>query len=354
MTEQERMDLAVNEQPDAAPAPEPAPLPQTAPAPQNGPACPPPAASAAPGAESAPAPAPAHPVPAPRAAQKPPVRRVGTVTLGLSLILTGLAITAYFFVPGFDIVFIAKLAPLVLVFLGAEVLWASVRRKGEERLRLDFLAAFVSFVLICASLCAATLPAVWRWYGPDRSATEQRLSAELEEQLHTAFQGQDVVGCSGWVNLGGYEFDREMTLADLRTEDRVGANITLGGTVENNADFAARVAALLPALRQAGADRAYFYWGGESESWDLDLDGVFDMNADATRLSQLGRHQVRIVDEFGDTMWMEENEAKEYLARQAADTSSAPEAEGEPAASPVPEDFDAPVTGEETAAGETA
>ncbi|HIX04795.1 MAG TPA: hypothetical protein H9865_01600 [Candidatus Fournierella pullicola] len=323
MTEQERMDLPTNEQP--APVSEPAPAAE----------------------QAAPAPVPVLPAP-PR---RPPVRRVGTVTLGLSLIVTGLAITAYFFVPGFDIISVAKLAPLVLVFLGAEVLWASARRKGEERLRLDFLAAFVSFVLICASLCAATLPAVWRWYGPDRSSTEERLSDELEEQLHAAFQGQDVLDCNGWVNLGGYEFDREMTLADLRAEDHAGANITLGGTVANGDEFAARVAALLPALRDAGVDRAYFYWSDDDESWDLDLDGVFDMNADATRLSQMGRHQVQIVDEFGDTMWMEAGEAEEYLARQAA---AAAENDGEAGASSAAQDFDGPVVSEETAAGEAA
>ena len=323
MNEQERMDLPANEQP--APVSVPAPAAE----------------------QAAPAPVPVLPAP-PR---RPPVRRVGTVTLGLSLIVTGLAITAYFFVPGFDIVSVAKLAPLVLVFLGAEVLWASARRKGEERLRLDFLAAFVSFVLICASLCAATLPAVWRWYGPDRSSTEERLSDELEEQLHAAFQGQDVLDCNGWVNLGGYEFDREMTLADLRAEDHAGANITLGGTGANGDEFAARVAALLPALRDAGVDRAYFYWSDDDESWDLDLDGVFDMNADATRLSQMGRHQVQIVDEFGDTMWMEAGEAEEYLARQAA---AAAENDGEAGASSAAQDFDGPVVSEETAAGEAA
>ena len=240
-------------------------------------------------------------------------------------------------------------APLVLVFLGVEVLWASARRKGEERLRLDFLAAFMSFLLICASLCAATLPAVWRWYGPERSATEQRLSAELEEQLLAAFQGQDVLGCTSWVNLGGYEFDREMTLAGLRAEDQAGVNVTLGGTVENGGEFAARAAALLPALRDAGVDRAYFYWSGEDESWDLDLDGVFDMNADAARLSQMARHQVRVTDESGDALWMDEAEAEEYLAQQATDASSAPEGDGEPAASSVPTDFDLPAAGEETA-----
>ena len=326
MTEQERMGLPADGQPDAAPAPEQAGAPETA----------------------APAPA-AQPKAAPAPTRRPPVRRVGTVTLGLSLIAAGLAITAWFFVPGFDIIFFAKLAPLVLVFLGAEVLWASARRKGEERLRFDFLAAFVSFLLICASLCAATLPALWRWYGPDRSSTEQRLSAELEEQLHAAFQGQDVLGCTGWVNLGGYEFDRKMALAGLRAEDQAGVNVTLGGTVENGGEFAARAAALLPALRDAGVDRAYFYWSGEDESWDLDLDGVFDMNADAARLSQMARHQVRVTDESGDVMWMDEAEAEEFLARQAADDPSAPEGGSDPAASSVPTDFDLPAAGEETA-----
>jgi len=192
---------------------------------------------------------------------------------------------------------------------------------------------------------------VWRWYGPDRSSTEKRLSDELEEQLHAAFQGQDVLDCNGWVNLGGYEFDREMTLADLRAEDHAGANITLGGTVANGDEFAARVAALLPALRDAGVDRAYFYWSDDDESWDLDLDGVFDMNADATRLSQMGRHQVQIVDEFGDTMWMEAGEAEENLARQAA---AAAENDGETGASSAAQDFNGPVVSEETASGEAA
>ena len=313
MTEQERMGLPANSQPDAAPTPEQA------------------------GAPEAAAPAPTR---------RPPVRRVGTVTLGLSLIAAGLAITAWFFVPGFDIIFFAKLAPLVLVFLGAEVLWASARRKGEERLRLDFLAAFVSFLLICASLCAATLPAVWRWYGPDRTVVQQRLSDELEEELYAALRDQEVKDFTAWVNLGGYEFDREMTLADLRTEDQVGASVSLGGTVENAGDFAARAAALLPILRQFGVDQVYFGWSDANHSWELDRAGVFEMNADASQLEGRVRHNMRVVDEFGDTLWMEEREAEEYLAQQAA---PAPEGDGEPAASSVSEDHDLPAAGEETA-----
>ena len=325
MTEQERMDLPTGGQPDADPIPE-----------QAGAAQP----------EVAPAPL-ARPAPAP--VRRPPVRRVGTVTLGLALIATGLAITAYFFVPGFDIILVAKLAPLVLVILGAEVLWAAARRKGEERLRFDFLAAFVSFLLICASLCAATLPVMWRWYGPERSVVQQRLSEELEEQLYAALRDQGVRDFTAWVNLGGYEFDRQMTLDDLRAEDQVGASIELGGTVENTGDFAARAMEVLPILRQFGVDQVYLGWSDANNSWAVDLAGVFEMNIDVAGLERRVVHNLRVVDEEGNNLWMSEEEAAAWQASQAADAASQAENDGEPAASAAPEDFEAPVTGGETA-----
>lgn len=284
---------------------------------------------------AAPAPAPAFAAPCPPVQR--PVRRVGTLTLGLALIATGLAITAWFFVPGFDIVFFAKLAPLVLVFLGAEVLWAAVHPDGR-RIKFDFLSAFVAFVLICASLAAATLPAVWRWYGPDRAFTEQRLADELEEQFSVDLKGQDILRCDVWVNLGSVEFDRQMTPADLRAGDQVGVNITLGGTVENADDFAARVAALLPAIDQAGATQAYFFWGDDADQWDLDLSGAFEMGAGADSLARLARHQVYVTDADGDGFWAGEEEAASLAAGgDAASGQSAPASDPEPASEPATE-----------------
>ena len=267
---------------------------------------------------------PAAPCPPPLP-PRPPVRRVGTFTLGLALIATGLVITAAFFVPNFDVVFAAKLAPLVLVFLGAEVLWATAHPDGR-RIKFDFLSAFVGFVLICASLCAATLPVVWRWYGPDRALTQQRLAGELEEQLFEQLGDQDLLRCSVWVNLSTGDFDRQMTAADLRPGDQVGANITLGGTVESADDFAARVAALLPALRQAGVTQVYFFWGDDADQWDLDLYGDFAMSASADTLAGLARHQQYITDDDGDYYWAEEDE----IAARAADGQTGPAATSAP------------------------
>ena len=284
---------------------------------------------------AAPGQAPAYTAPCPPPLPpRPPVRRVGTFTLGLALIATGLVITAAFFVPNFDVVFAAKLAPLVLVFLGAEVLWATAHPDGR-RIKFDFLSAFVGFVLICASLCAATLPVVWRWYGPDRALTQQRLAGELEEQLFEQLGDQDLLRCSVWVNLSTGDFDRQMTAADLRPGDQVEANITLGGTVESAEDFAARAAALLPALRQAGVTQVYFFWGDDADQWDLDLYGDFAMSASADTLAGLARHQQYITDDDGDYYWAEEDE----IAARAADGQTGPDSTSapEPAAETAPE-----------------
>ena len=55
-------------------------------------------------------------------AKQKTVRRVGTMTLGVSLILIGVAILLYMMNPSFDIRIISYLAPLILISLGVEVL----------------------------------------------------------------------------------------------------------------------------------------------------------------------------------------------------------------------------------------
>ena len=171
--------------------------------------------------------------PQPRRAQKmhqerPKVRRVGFFTLGIALILTGGCIAASMILPDFPLFTVAKLAPLVLVALGVEVLWANAR-KGDAQLKYDLLSMFVCFVLICASMGAATLPILLRYYGPDREYTERRLEQELEEHLNEKLPDGIVLDGYSYVDLNRMEFDREMTLADLKTEDLVRVNLTLAG-----------------------------------------------------------------------------------------------------------------------------
>ena len=94
------------------------------------------AAPAAPAAQPHAAPAQPAPAPTPRR-----VRRVGTFTMGLCLVIAGIALVAGMFRPGWDMLNLFKLTPLVLVALGAELLAASAA-KGDTRLKYDFLCCW--------------------------------------------------------------------------------------------------------------------------------------------------------------------------------------------------------------------
>lgn len=247
-------------------------------------------------------------------ADRPKVRRVGFFTLGIALILTGGCIAASMILPDFPLFTVAKLAPLVLVALGVEVLWANAR-KGDAQLKYDLLSMFVCFVLICASMGAATLPILLRYYGPDREYTERRLQQELEEQLNEKLPDGIVLDGYSYVDLNRMEFDREMTLADLKTEDLVRVNLTLAGAYADENAFAEACAQMLPALRELGVDQVDFHSENGDDQWELQIGGPFQMNASAQELTVQVTHMVRYWEDDSYTWW-DEDELTEHLAEQ--------------------------------------
>lgn len=270
--------------------------------------------------------------PQPRRAQKmcqerPKVRRVGFFTLGIALILTGGCIAASMILPDFPLFTVAKLAPLVLVALGVEVLWANAR-KGDAQLKYDLLSMFVCFVLICASMGAATLPILLRYYGPDREYTERRLEQELEEQLNEKLPDGIVLDGYSYVNLNRMEFDREMTLADLKTEDLVRVNLTLAGAYADENAFAEACAQMLPALRELGVDQVDFHSENGDDQWELQIGGPFQMNASAQELTVQVTHMVRYWEDDSYTWW-DEDELAEHLAEQENTDQQEPQPEAD-------------------------
>ena len=270
--------------------------------------------------------------PQPRRAQKmrqerPKVRRVGFFTLGIALILTGGCIAASMILPDFPLFTVAKLAPLVLVALGVEVLWANAR-KGDAQLKYDLLSMFVCFVLICASMGAATLPILLRYYGPDREYTERRLEQELEEQLNEKLPDGIVLDGYSYVDLNRMEFDRGMTLADLKIEDLVRVNLTLAGAYADENAFAEACAQMLPALRELGVDQVDFHSENGDDQWELQIGGPFQMNASAQELAVQVTHMVRYWEDDSYTWW-DEDELTAHLAEQENTDRQEPQPEAD-------------------------
>ena len=84
--------------------------------------------------------------PAFKAPENAPVRRVGTLTLGVCLIVCGVLFLCYFFVPHFNWDLALKIAPAAgLILLGCEVLYFAAR---PQRWKYDFLSVLLCIVRV--------------------------------------------------------------------------------------------------------------------------------------------------------------------------------------------------------------
>lgn len=82
-------------------------------------------------------------------------RRVGTLTLGISLIGSGILFAAHVIVPellGYYYIF--RLWPVLLILLGIEVLIANVSHK-EEKIIYDGWAVFIMVLVMCLAAVMA-------------------------------------------------------------------------------------------------------------------------------------------------------------------------------------------------------
>lgn len=266
-----------------------------------------------------------HPAPkAPQPEARQRVRRVGTFTMGAALIVTGLSICLSLVVPAFDITLVAKLAPMVLVALGAEVLFWSAHQ-GGMKIKYDFLSMLVCFVLLCASIGAAAVPVLWRYYGPDREMTESRLANELVDAAYPALKNQNLRNMSVNVSLTGVEFDTDMTLGQLTAQDYVGVNVTLRSPFEDTEAFAAACRGVLDVLQGLNVPIRYvdFYADNETDHYSLSISGRYDWDASARQLAEMAYHEVYTENDE----WIEEHN---YLLQEAYEQGFYAASEGGP------------------------
>lgn len=79
------------------------------------------------------------------------VRRVGSITCGMLMIVFGGLFMVHMFYPALSLALIMKLWPLILIALGSEMLISNIRRGDgqEEVLKYDGGAIFLVFLLTC-------------------------------------------------------------------------------------------------------------------------------------------------------------------------------------------------------------
>lgn len=172
------------------------------------------------------------------AAQAEPVRRVGSVTLGVCLITAGIFFLAYHFLPSFDVQLVLKIVPAAgLVLLGCEVLYYATK---PQRGKYDFVSVFVCLVLMACCFGLTLLPLVWEQINPDNQLVAQKLSDDYQRSVYEKFQ-QDApeirlkdMGC--WVELYRYDGGEGKLTSD--NTETLELNVWLQGPYDSAEAFA--------------------------------------------------------------------------------------------------------------------
>lgn len=176
--------------------------------------------------------------PPPAAAQAEPVRRVGSVTLGICLITAGIFFLAYHFLPNFDAPLVLKIVPAAgLVLLGCEVLYYATR---PQRGKYDFVSVFVCLVLMACCFGLTLLPLVWEQINPDNQLVAQKLSDDYQRSVYEKFQQEAPeirlkdMGC--WVELYRYDGGEGKLTSD--NTETLELNVWLQGPYDSAEAFA--------------------------------------------------------------------------------------------------------------------
>ena len=255
--------------------------------------------------------------PAPKAPESAPVRRVGTLTLGVCLIVCGVLFLCYFFVPHFNWELALKIAPAAgLILLGGEVLFFAAR---PGRWKYDFWSVLICLVLMGGCFCLSLLPVVWDELGPERNQASMKLSqqytAEAYDRIKTAAPEVRVKDIRGNAYL--YSSKTE-TLRDLDAGGgHLSLTVVLFGDYDSVQAFAQDCRRVTDAVQQCSAlpDELRIAWApdndpGQSltagtlqrvEQYTLELDGIAQLDWTAEQMAKQTEIQYLLDEENEET-----------------------------------------------------
>ena len=253
--------------------------------------------------------------------KQPPLRRVGSVTLGACLIAAGIFLLLTYFVPGFPAQPVLRIVPAAgLVLLGGEVLFFAAR---PGRWKYDFWSVLICLVLMGGCFCLSLLPVVWEEIGPQRRQTELRLgqeyTAEAYDRIKTAAPEVRVKDIRGNAYL--YSSKTE-TLRDLGAGNgHLNLTVELFGDYDSVQAFAQDCRSMTDAVQQCRPqpDTLIFAWSPDNDPEESLVTGT---------LQQVEQYTLELVG-IAQLDWTAEQMAKQTEIQYLLDEENEEQAESE-------------------------
>lgn len=199
--------------------------------------------------------------------KQPPLRRVGSFTLGVCLIAAGIFFLLTYFVPGFPTQPVLRIVPAAgLVMLGGEVLFFAAR---PGRWKYDFWSVLICLVLMAGCFGLSLLPVVWDELGPERNQASMKLSQQYTADAYAQIRKSDpdapVKDISGNVYLytGAVK-----TLEDIDGgSGYVTLDVELSGSCGSAEQFAQACRSMTDAVQQCRPqpDTLIFAWSPDND-----------------------------------------------------------------------------------------
>ena len=249
--------------------------------------------------------------------KQPPLRRVGSFTLGVCLIAAGIFFLLTYFVPGFPTQPVLRIVPAAgLVMLGGEVLFFAAR---PGRWKYDFWSVLICLVLMAGCFGLSLLPVVWDELGPERNQASMKLSQQYTADAYAQIRKSDpdapVKDISGNVYLytGAVK-----TLEDLDGgSGYVTLDVELSGSYGSAEQFAQACRSMTDAVQQCRPqpDTLIFAWSPDNdpeeslgtgtlqqvEQYTLELVGIAQLDWTADQMAKQTEVQYLLDEENEET-----------------------------------------------------
>lgn len=194
-----------------------------------------------------------------------PIRRIGTFTMGIALIIAGCVILYWLVNPTMIPGFLAYFGPAILIMLGCEILYNYFRYQGA-RFQYDILSAIICFFLICGCAGISVLPIAYEYFGPERHITESRLEQNIYDLCYEKLQNRnDIAGLDINVYLEGITYEKTMTVSDIAPSDYVDIRIHMKDRYHSKEEFAAACKSVVDIVNEAGLPYRYIHFATEGD-----------------------------------------------------------------------------------------
>lgn len=253
--------------------------------------------------------------------KQPPLRRVGSFTLGACLIAAGIFFLLTYFVPGFPTQPVLRIVPAAgLVMLGGEVLFFAAR---PGRWKYDFWSVLICLVLMAGCFGLSLLPVVWEEIGPERDQASMKLSQQYTADAYAQIRKSDpdapVKDISGNVYLytGAVK-----TLEDIDGgSGYVTLDVELSGSYGSAEQFAQACRSMTDAVQQCRPqpDTLIFAWSPDNDPEESLGTGT---------LQQVERYTLKLVG-IAQLDWTADQMAKQTEVQYLLDEENEETAESE-------------------------